>query len=214
MYIPGYFELEDREWCFDLIRDNSFAQLITIDDKNIPFVTFLPFMVDAQRGPSGSLIGHMARGNPQWRHFREGQLVLASFMGPHRYLSPKAYRSQQAVPTWIYIAVQAYGFPRIIEDDSRVDEIMRDLVAQQESGISDPWRIESQSEEYLARMRKGIVAFEIEIERLEGKAKLNQNKSEGDITGTYQSLLTSSDPSARQLAQMMQKLGLVKEEVE
>jgi len=210
MYIPSYFETKERELSFDLMRRENFAQLITSDEEGLPWVTFLPFMLDEKAGPNGTLIGHMARANQQWRHFNEERLVLVSFMGPHSYVSPRWYETKQAVPTWLYLAVQAYGYPRIIEDDNEVASIMQDLVTHHEKPSPNPWKIEEQNSEYLERMRRGIVAFKIEIERLEGKAKLNQNKSEADRESVYKALSQNTDSHAVTLAEMMVELKMIK----
>jgi transcriptional regulator len=52
-------------------------------------------------------------------------------------------------------------------------------------------------------MRRGIVAFEIAIERLEGKAKLSQNRDAVDQARTREALAAAEDPLARAVAALM-----------
>ena len=97
----------------------------------------------------------------------------------------------------------AYGRPQIIEDPARVRAILERLVAVQESRLDPPWTLDSQTEKYLSGMMRGIVAFEIPIERLEAKAKLGQNKSAAQAAGAAAALARSDDPMARETAALM-----------
>jgi transcriptional regulator len=149
----------------------------------------------------------MARANPQWRDFeelaKEDGEALVVFQGPHAYISPSWYGAGPAVPTWNYTAVHAYGRPHIVEDPARVRAILEQLVAVQESALDPPWTLDSQTDKYLSGMMRGIVAFEIPIERLEAKAKLGQNKSAAQAAGAAAALARSEDPMARETAALM-----------
>ena len=87
MYIPKAFREDDLNTLHKLMPEYSFATLIT-QHEGVPFATHLPFILDAQRGPSGTLLAHMARANPQWHDFNTEQEVLVIFQGPHAYISP------------------------------------------------------------------------------------------------------------------------------
>jgi transcriptional regulator len=101
MYVPPSFEASDPAWCHALIGSQSFGTLVGVDDAGLPFATHLPFLLDADRGPLGTLLGHVARANPQWRQFRTpGRPVLAIFRGPHAYVSPAWYEVSPSVPRW------------------------------------------------------------------------------------------------------------------
>src|SRR5689334_21322792 len=97
----------------EFIRRHSFATLVTISSSG-PVASHLPLLLDAEAGPHGSLLGHMARANPQWRT-AEGE-ALAIFLGPHAYVSPAWYGEPGTVPTWNYVAVHAYGTFRLVEE--------------------------------------------------------------------------------------------------
>src|SRR5438093_1563819 len=175
MYVPEAFDASDRAWCHALIRAESFATLVTVDEVGAPFATHLPFLLDARRGPLGTLLGHVARANPHWRHLAaahaSGRPVLVVVQGPHAYVSPAWYHVHPSVPTWNYVAVHAYGLPALIEDPARVKALLTTLVQTHEAGRPAPWTFESLPEAYVDGMIRGIVAFEIPIDRLEGKAK-------------------------------------------
>ncbi len=108
------------------------------------------------------------------------------------------------MPTWNYIAVHAYGVPRLIEESVRVRAVIERLVERHEAGRATPWRIDSQEKPYVAAMLRGIVAFEIPIARFEAKAKLNQNKGPQDRTGVVAGLCDIGDPQAAALADVME----------
>ncbi|HWN03656.1 MAG TPA: FMN-binding negative transcriptional regulator, partial [Candidatus Dormibacteraeota bacterium] len=173
MYIPKPFEITDTVWCHALMRAQSFAAMITADDAGVPFATHLPILVDPARGPLGTLRGHVARANPHWRYLSAGRPTLVIFAGAHAYVSPSWYATHPSVPTWNYVAVHATGTGALVEDPEPVKTLLADLVRTYESSGPTAWSLEGLPADYLAGMQRGIVAFEIPIERLEGKAKLS-----------------------------------------
>ena len=203
MYVPRHFEVTDRTWCHALMRAQSFAVMITADDAGVPFVTHLPILLDDARGPLGTLRGHVARANPHWRYLASGRPTLVVFAGAHAYVSPSWYASHPSVPTWNYVAVHAAGVGSLVEDAGRVTALLVDLVRAYEGGGEAAWSFESLPGDYVAGMQRGIVAFEIPIDRLEGKAKLSQNRDAVDQGRTREALAAADDPLARAVAAMM-----------
>jgi len=203
MYIPKHFQVTDPTWCHTLMRAQSFAVMITADDAGAPFATHLPMLVDAARGPLGTLRGHVARANPHWRHLAAGRPTLTVFSGAHAYVSPAWYATHPSVPTWNYVAVHATGTGALIEDPARVKALLADLVRTYEGSGAPAWSFEGLPEDYVAGMQRGIVAFEIPIERLEGKAKLSQNRDAVDQARTREALAAADDPLARAVAALM-----------
>jgi transcriptional regulator len=203
VYIPKHFQRSDPAWCHALMRAQSFAVMITADDEGVPFATHLPVLVDPARGPLGTLRGHVARANPHWRHLAAGRPTLTVFSGAHAYVSPSWYATHPSVPTWNYVAVHATGRGTLVEDETRVTALLADLVGTYEGGGPGAWSLDRLPADYLAGMRRGIVAFEIAIERLEGKAKLSQNRDAVDQARTREALAAADDPLARAVAALM-----------
>jgi transcriptional regulator len=203
MYIPKHFQISDAAWCHALMRAQSFATMITADDAGAPFATHLPILVDPSRGPFGTLRGHVARANPHWRYLAAGRPTLVIFSGAHAYVSPSWYATHPSVPTWNYVAVHATGTGALVEDPAQVTALLADLVRTYESAGPDAWSFEDLAADYLAGMQRGIVAFEIPIERLEGKAKLSQNRDAVDQARTREALAATDDPLARAVAALM-----------
>ena len=203
MYIPKHFAITDSAWCHALMRAQSFAAMITADDAGAPFATHLPILLDPARGALGTLRGHVARANPHWRYLAAGRPTLVIFSGAHAYVSPSWYATHPSVPTWNYVAVHATGTGVLVEDPAQVVTLLADLVRTYESAGPTAWSMEGLAADYLAGMQRGIVAFEIPIERLEGKAKLSQNRDAVDQARTREALAASDDPVARAVAALM-----------
>jgi transcriptional regulator len=178
MYVPAAFAEKDLETLHALIDDHGFATLVT-NTASGPPATHLPIMLDRTRGPQGTLVAHLARANPHARAL-DGADALAIFLGPHGYISPSWYGQHPSVPTWNYAAVHVYGRAKMVDDPARLDTIVRQLVEQYESGRGKPWTTDGLPPDYMKGMLRGIVGIEIEIERLEGKLKLSQNRNAAD----------------------------------
>jgi len=201
MYVPSHNRMDERAKQLAFMRQYSFAALVSAGAGLQ--ATHLPLVV-GEDGGAVRLLGHQARANPQWREFADGAEVLAIFQGPHAYVSPSLYQHQPSVPTWNYAAVHAAGRLRL--RDSREDRlrILRELVA-----VTDPpylARMEQLPEDFLALKLKGIVAFEIEVTRLEARWKLSQDRTPEERRAIAGALAGHADGAARETAALMRAL--------
>lgn len=203
MYIPGDFREDDAGRLEALMAAASFALVVTTDDAGLPFASHLPLLHEPAADGRGRLLGHMARANPQWRHFEAGASALAVFWGPHAYVSPSWYQTHPAVPTWNYATVHAYGRPALLAPEATRALLAR-LVETYEAGSETPWRFEL-PEKYEAMMLRGIVGFEIQIERIEGKFKLSQNRGAADRGHVAARLAEAGFDDARAVARLMRE---------
>jgi transcriptional regulator len=207
MYLPKTFEVTDLSTLHEFIETYSFGTLVTVAGEQ-PIATRLPLLLDRTSGRQGTLLGHVARANPQWRSFDGDRQCLAMFDGPHAYVSPSWYATSPAVPTWNYATVHVYGIPRPIHDADQLSALVDRLVGAYEAGMTQPWR-GALPADFKTAMLKAIVGFAIEIDRIEGKFKMGQNRPAEDRIGTVVRLESSSDPAARAMAQLTRKhLGL------
>jgi transcriptional regulator len=188
MYIPKINQETDLSTQQGFMMAHNFAILVNHHDGQLN-ATHLPLILDKERGEYGTLIGHMARANKQWKAFGEDE-VMVIFNGPHAYISPTWYEEHPSVPTWNYATVHAYGMPRLIEEPQAVDDALHALVKNHEKHRNPEWIMDLPTD-YMDMMRKAIVAFEIEITRLEARSKLSQNKSEADKQNIIDELLKS-----------------------
>jgi transcriptional regulator len=211
MYTPEHFAEKDLHALHALMRAHSFALLTTARSGEPPFATHLPFVLDAARGELGTLVGHVARANAHWRHFDGKAQALAVFSGPHAYVSARWYPSAKQVPTWNYLAVHASGAPRVIDDPARVFELLRRLMAGHEAALPEaargvgkgPRELADIPYAHLDKLMRSVVAFELPIERLEGKRKLSQNKKPNERRALVAGLRATGGADAAAIADAM-----------
>lgn len=208
MYIPKAFEEQRLPVLHRLIREQSFCSLVTLGTSGL-FASHLPMVLEEQGNPLGLLRGHLSRANAQWKEFTPEVQALAIFAGPHHYISPSWYPEKEAtgkvVPTWNYAVVHAYGFLKIVEDTAWLRTHVESLTTIHESFSEAPWKVSDAPEHYIASLAKGIVGLELRIERLEGKWKLNQNRSERDRRGVVQGLQDLDTPEGNAMEELVRE---------
>lgn len=197
MTYPHPFFREDRiEVLHEAIRAISFGALLTHVNGEF-VVTHLPFEVDAQPPPTGTLLGHIGRYNPHWREIGEGIPALAIFQGPHAYVSPSWYPGKREdprqVPTWDYIAVHAHGTLRTVDDPERLHAHLARLVNRNEDARAEPWKLTDAPADYVRDQMRYIVGLELRIDRLEGRYKLSQNRDAADQEGARAGLASGNE---------------------
>ncbi|NGM21181.1 FMN-binding negative transcriptional regulator [Roseomonas stagni] len=205
MYIPPAFRLDDLPGLHGTIRAAGLANLVTATAEGL-VASPLPLFLDPEDGPFGTLHGHLARANPQWRTPAIGQ-AMAVFMGPDAYVSPSWYPSKQehhrVVPTWNYVTVHAYGAAEFYEDPDRLLALVTRLTERHESPRPAPWAVFDAPADFIRGQLKGIVGLRLPIARLEGKRKLSQNRSAEDRAGVRTALAASDRPADRAVAAAM-----------
>ena len=205
MYTPENFKVSDLQTLHADMERWNFATLITPDAEGGLQVTHLPLLLKRDAGGLGVLAGHMAKANAHWQAFNAGRESLAIFHGPHAYISPRWYRTDQAVPTWNYVVVHAYGMPRLVQGTESMQAHLMQLIQFQEGTGPSSWRPEKLSQETYAALLKAIVCFEMPILRIEGKAKLGQNRSRDDIEGLIRGLRATDRAANHELAEITQR---------
>ncbi|HXF80228.1 MAG TPA: FMN-binding negative transcriptional regulator [Usitatibacter sp.] len=198
LYVPPHFRNEDRGELLDFMRAHAFATLVSSAGAGIA-VSHVPLLVE-EHGGKIVLRGHVARANPQWEALEGAGEVLAIFHGPHAYVSPTWYATHPAVPTWNYAVVHAYGKAHLTGADE-LHEIVTELSGKYEAGNNPPWRFSEQPPAYAESMLGMIVGFEVEVERLEAKFKLSQNRPD-DVPRVIERLEASGE---RELAALMRQ---------
>jgi transcriptional regulator len=185
------FEITDTAVIAGLIRSLAFAQVVT-DGPGGLVASSVPLLLDEPEQGPWRLRGHVSRSNPQAKIGERSVPALALFIGPHAYVSPSVYASKaetgRVVPTWNYVEVHVHGTLRLTDDADHTLAAVTELTDVHESGRSAPWRVADAPDDYVTRLGRGIVSFELVADRVEAKAKLSQNKSEADRSGVVDDL--------------------------
>lgn len=204
MYIPSANVPPSEDDASRLLRTTRAGDLVTQGDDGLT-VSMIPFLFDPSRAPHGVLLGHLARPNRQWQG-ADGREALVLVHGPDGYISPSWYAAKRehgrVVPTWNYILVAVHGTLRVHDDPTWTRDIVERLTRAHEEPRLESWAVSDAPDAYIEGQLRGIVGVEVEIERIEPKWKLSQNRSAADVAGAIAGLEAGSDDD-RALASAM-----------
>jgi transcriptional regulator len=181
LYIPKAHIVEDRKLLHDFVDEYAFVELIT--PAPTLRITHIPVLIDRSVGQFGTIHGHISRQNEQAKAFDGKQEAVIVFRGPEGYISPDWYQTKQAVPTWNFAVVHATGKLAPVTDPKALHAFLARLINKFESYQGTNYDFSKLPDSYVNGMLSGIVGFHMEIELLEGKFKLGQERSEGDRQG-------------------------------
>jgi transcriptional regulator len=205
MYMPAHFEETRVPTMHDLIRAHPFGALVTSTSAGLD-ANHVPFEIDPEPAPYGTLRAHVARANPVWRDAGNTS-VLVIFQGPSTYISPAWYPTKQetgkVVPTWNYAVVHAHGTLRAIDDRAWLRAFVETLTNRHESRRHEPWLVADAPADYVESMVGGIIGLEVPISRLVGKWKVSQNRPAQDRAGVVEGLSREGGEDAAAMAEMV-----------
>lgn len=190
MYTPTHFAVDD-EAAAEFLSQIRAADLVTVTEDGLA-ATFLPLLFARELGDHGSMLGHVARKNDQWKRPALGEALVIAH-GEDAYIHPGWYPSKaehgRVVPTWNYTTAHVYGELRIHDDPTWVDAIVRRLTARQEAGRTHPWSVDDAPRAFHEGQLRAIVGVELAITRVEAKFKMSQNQKEANIDGVVEGLI-------------------------
>jgi len=185
------------------MRAAPFANLVTMGSEGLD-ATPLPLMLDPSDGPHGSLIGHIARANPQWRTTDTAHEALAIFSGPDSYITPSYYETKRltgkVVPTWNYVTVHARCRISFFQEPEALLDLVRRLTDRHEGERPAPWAVSDAPADFIQSQLRAIVGLRLEITQLTGKWKMSQNRSPADRAGVVAGLRADGGPVAEAVA--------------
>lgn len=206
MYQPAIFKQDNVQMMQKLIMENPLAVLVTLSDNKLQ-ANHIPLILHAELADKGVLRGHVSKANPLWRKFDSTANVLAIFRGMDHYISPSWYPSKnehgKVVPTWNYAVVHASGQMRTFRQRNQLLDHISRLTSKLEKEREKVWQVSDAPEDYLERQLNGIVGIEINIEKLEGKWKMSQNRPEKDRDGVVAGLQEEGSETAISMAELI-----------
>lgn len=201
MYLPKHFEETRVDVLHGLIRAHPLGALVTAGAGGLE-ADHVPFEIDPDPAPFGTLRAHVARANPVWRDGAGDALVI--FQGPESYVTPSWYptkrESGKVVPTWNYVAVHAYGRLRAIDDPAWLRAFVTRLTDRHEARRAAPWKVSDAPGDYVDQLLAAIVGIELPVARLLGKWKVSQNRPAADRAGVVAGLEGDGGDAARAMA--------------
>lgn len=200
MHIPKLYREEDKAKILEFIRQNDFAVLVTHDGEK-PVASHL-LMEVVEDGETLFINGHMSRANPQWKTFEMNPEILVIFHGAHTYISPTWYNHVN-VPTWNYQSVHVYGTPRLATDYDEAYSILKRLVDRYE--MNGHYKMETLPQDFVEKEIRGIVAFQVEVTRIEANYKLSQNRKDEDHANIISQLEERTDDLSHRVADAMRQ---------
>jgi len=209
MYIPASYREDDLPTLHAFLDAHPLAALVTaVDGPASLYATHLPLVLERGVGALGTLRGHLARANPHARQLAVGAVpALVLFSGPDAYITPNWYQRKaedgRVVPTWNYVAVHASGTAVLRDDAEFLRAHLETLTARHEGSRSMGWQVGDAPEEFIVQQARAIVGLEIQIDRLEGKWKMSQNRAAADIDGVIAGLGASGSAADRVVADIV-----------
>lgn len=208
MYVSRHHQLNDREAIFTLMASYPLGAWVCAGKSGL-VANHVPFYLDRNKGPYGTLIGHVSRANDVWRELSAGTPSVVMFQGPQAYITPGWYPGKVAhgkvVPTWNYAVAHAHGVARAIEDRDWILDMLNRLTSVHEAGQPVPWRVGDAPADYIDKLLRAIVGIEIPIDRLEGKLKASQDEDLQDRLGTVTGLQQGPNDADRSMAALVRK---------
>jgi transcriptional regulator len=198
MYIPAHFAINSPQDMHAIIRAHPLGALVMMGPEGLD-ANHIPFEFDAAHGEYGLLTAHVARANPVWQQCKDGADVLVIFRGNESYISPNWYPSKhethRQVPTWNYEVVHIHGRLTVMDEAKFVRGVVARLTREHEATEPRPWKMGDSPPDYIDGMLRAIVGIEIEVKRIEGKAKLSQNREVRDRLNAADTLVTRGSES-------------------
>lgn len=202
MYTLPTFKEKDPAVILEFMKAHSFAMLMAVDAEHRPVATQIPFLF-AEREGQLYLRGHIMKGNDHHKALEQNKQVLVVFTGPHAYISASWYENKQQASTWNYMSVHARGELSFLDGEELL-KTLDDTTGYYENNPASPSLYKELSPEYVMRLTKAIVAFEIRITSIEHVFKLSQNRDQK----SYENILAkleAGDPNAQGVAHEMRK---------
>jgi len=203
MYNLPYFKEKDQQVVLDFIHQHPFAFIAGCDENNKPVASQIPVFIEERNGKL-YLSGHIMKSTDHHKAFEKNPSVLCVFAGHHTYVSATWYSNPHQASTWNYMSVHVQGQLRFLDEEQLIDVLKKTSLHFENGDKNSSTVFDNLPEDYCNRLMKAIVAFEVEVEKIDNVFKLSQNRDEE----SYQHIinkLKDLDEDGKVIAQEMQK---------
>ena len=209
MYIPKANEEKRVSVMRELMVAHPLGTLVTLGASGL-LASHIPMVLEDDGSQFGVLQGHIARANAQWRDIVPTVDALAIFAGHQHYISPNWYPGTKEhgkeVPTWNYAVVHAYGPLKVVADERWLLTFLNKLTNIHEAGSPIPWKVSDAPEDFIKSLLNAIVGLELPIQRLEGKWKVSQNRTEEERKGVIEGLSKLNTPESLAMKALVEEV--------
>jgi len=202
MYNLPYFKASDEKEVIDFMQAHPFVMLCGVNENKSVVATQVPVLIQA-RGEALFLQGHMMKHSDHQKAFAAHDDALVIFTGANSYVSASWYTNPLQGSTWNYTSVHARGKLKFLAEE-KLRDILERTTAHFEQNADSPSLYNKLPADYVNRLVKAIVAFEIEVTALENIFKLSQNRDEK----SYEQIITQLEKhegGAKEIADVMLK---------
>lgn len=200
MYSFSYYKTKDAQEVLNFIQQHSFATVIGCNN-NEPVATQIPLLIEERAGQL-FLSGHIMRSTDHYHALAANPNVLCVFTGPHTYVSASVYSNPQTASTWNYMSVQAKGKVQFVDEEALFN-ILERTTTHYEGGGDTPAAYKNLPADYVAKLARAIIGFEIGVESLEHTFKLSQNRDEPSYHNIIRHLGRQNNANAQSIAAEM-----------
>jgi transcriptional regulator len=203
MYDLPYHKEKNNQAIREFIARYPFAFLSGCNSENKPVATQVPVFIEENNGRQ-ILRGHIMKNTDHHNAFLHNENVLAVFTGHHTYVSGTWYSNPHTPSTWNYMSVHVKGIIRFLDDEALIDVLRMTTLHFENNNHQSATIYDNLPSEYIQRLMKAIVAFEIEVRELDSVFKLSQDRD----AKSYENIiarLKQQDESGRVIAAEMEK---------
>jgi transcriptional regulator len=203
MYSLSYFKEENKEEVIRFMHAHPFVMLCGSDSMGNPVATQVPLLIREKDGKI-TLEGHIMKNTDHHKAFAQNPNVLAVFIGAHTYVSASWYSDPNQASTWNYQTVHVRGKIRFLEEDD-LRRILDETTSKYEQNEQSPALFKHLTDDYINRLIKAIVGFEMNVDMIENVFKLSQNRDEKSFHNIIHKL-NEQDADARKIASEMERI--------
>jgi transcriptional regulator len=167
------FVLSDVGEVKRLIRENPWATLVSSPAGGL-VASHYPVILEETAENTISIVSHVGRPDEQLHQLGDHEVLLI-VQGPHGYVSPGWYPSDQIIPTWNHVTAHLYGTPEILSDEENV-RVLGELVDSFEHVMPEPSSL-TLDLEGSRRVARGTVGIRLAVTRFDARLKLSQDKA-------------------------------------
>ena len=177
MYDLPHHKARNEQDIKEFIDQHPFAFLTGVDSSNQPVATQVPVFIEEHDGRK-ILRGHFMKHTDHHKAFLYNPHVLAVFTGRHTYVSGTWYSNPYTPSTWNYMSVHVSGMMKILDDSALISILQKTTLHFENQNPHSTTIFDNMPIEYMQRLMKAIVAFEVEVTKMESVFKLSQDRDE------------------------------------